>query len=387
MLNRLVNIINASSTQVTNSYLLVRDYVVADLDCLSSLDSQQCINSFNIEGNTVICTDLKIGDTVTVEFSLLHLSSIGYFETLDSFILKHQYTISQQPYYVREINCFDVDENVILDTFKSVISLINGIKGIAKHCYSEAGDDFALVIRDDKALLLSFQYSATEILSVSATDSVNICSVNRILQGDDPKEKIILANELIDFLISIDERNRFQFLLSHIDDFEERYRNAYAYYIRDFSYNKLKTELDNAALEYVRKIQSLINDAQTKLIAIPTAFVLAIANIDFDKIISNKNIGIICSLFIFSWLLDLFIKNQKSALGFIVHNISQYKNSFSTHQNEVVSGSFVIVDDEITKQKTRLCTVHWITWSVPVVLLIILILIHYKTVLCLIFQK
>jgi hypothetical protein len=126
-------------------------------------------------------------------------------------------------------------------------------------------------------------------------------------------------------------------------------------------------------LDYSKKIQSVINEAQTKLIAIPTAFVLAISNMDFSDILNNKNIGIICSLFVFSWLIELFIKNQQSALTFINQNINLYKGSFKT-TNKIVQESFEVVDKEWKKQNQRVAIIRYITWGIPILLLIISII-------------
>jgi hypothetical protein len=128
----------------------------------------------------------------------------------------------------------------------------------------------------------------------------------------------------------------------------------------------LKVELDSKALEFAQKIQTIINDSQTKLIAIPTAFVLVIATFDFEKILSSKNVGTIVGLFVFSTLIQLFLNNQLSALKFIKQNIDAYKSTFKNDEINQTSNSFVLVEVEFNKQNSRLKVIEVILWSIPV---------------------
>lgn len=360
MLQRVVYIISNSSHNIEDGTLFCSNHNIVDCDCIEYLEEN------NILENT-ISTKIQIGDTVNLELSLAALNSIGYYEDVTTFILKNKYIIPNGNYYIEEIKCYSSDCNEFLNRYSSVIELINSIKKIAKHNYLDVDTDISIIFSEDKALLLPFIYKAKDIQQISQN---NIENVAKKFNQDDSKEKLIFINELIDFLFSENETNRFQFLLSHIAEFSDRADNAYQYYIRNFSYNKLKTDLDNTALEYSKKIQSVINDSQTKLIAIPTAFVLVTASMNFDQILSSKNIGIIISLFVFAWLLELFIRNQKSALAFIKQNIDIYKQTFK-QMNDTVENAFKIVDVEWKKQNKRILIIKWIIWSVPIIILII----------------
>lgn len=371
MLQKILNIINSSAYNIQDGTLFCNNYVIKDSEFITWLEEQ------NIIENTI--DSKQIGTHVNLELSLPRLNPIGFYENIDRFILMNKYVSPTNPYYIEEIKyySYSADLNEFINKYLGVISIIDSIKNIAKHTYTDIDVDNSLIISESKTLLLPFVYDATDIQGISRDNIDRLTTVAHVFGEIDSKKKWIYINELIDFLITQKVNDGFKFLLFHIDDFIDRANNAYQYYIRDFSYNKLKTELDNAALDYSKKIQAVINDAQTKLIAIPTAFVLAVASINFDKIIDSKNIGIVFSLFIFSWLIDLFIKNQKSALNFIQSNVSQYKGTFNSQQR-IVSESFTIVDSEVYKQKKRLNIVHWITWGLPVVLTIILAIINFK---------
>ena len=47
-----------------------------------------------------------------------------------------------------------------------------------------------------------------------------------------------------------------------------------SYILKKFSYHDLKNEVDEDILDYTKKIYSTVNDIQTKLIAVPAAYLL-----------------------------------------------------------------------------------------------------------------
>jgi hypothetical protein len=363
MLQRIVNIINISSSRIDNGTLYCDNVTAIDKKCIDFL-----------EENNIIENSINQQCPVNLELTLARLNSIGYYENTAIFILKNKYSKPNIDYYIEELQCYNTDTNEFIDKYSEVVSLIDSIKNIARYTHTDIDIQNSLIFREDKALLLPFIYNTDSIQQIRSDDILKLKEVTKIFSDiNNSDNKNIFINELIEFLIPQPENERFNFLLSHIIEFVNKANNAYQYYIRNFSYNKLKTELDNAALDYSKKIQSVINDAQTKLIVIPTAFLLATTNIDFTEIINSKNICIICSLFIFSWLIELFVRNQKSALVFIEKNIDVYKQTFKS-MNETVKESFKTVDIEWKKQDRRIRIIRCIVWGVPIVILIVSII-------------
>ena len=67
------------------------------------------------------------------------------------------------------------------------------------------------------------------------------------------EEKLLFINELMEFLSNVTEENRFVYLLQNFNEYYSKSIDSFQYYIRNFSYNKLKSELDNAILDYSKK--------------------------------------------------------------------------------------------------------------------------------------
>lgn len=149
------------------------------------------------------------------------------------------------------------------------------------------------------------------------------------------------------------------------------------FYISSFSSNKLKFEINTKAIEYTSKIQTVINEAQTKLIAIPSAFVLAGISLDFDKYIlplNAKNIATSLSLFIFAILIQLFLANQKNILKIIESDVNDYKKEFNKTNIELLSEKFKCVSDSLKNQKKRITIITFILWGIPALICLYLII-------------
>jgi len=363
MLSRIVNIINRSERRIESGTLFCNNYIVADKECLGYLAEHECFEQL------IYIEDLNDGEPVNLELSLHKLALLDFYDSFESFFFKNKYYVEpQNEYYIYDIKCSNTTPNELICKHVTVINLINAIKNIAKHSYVDADIENSIIFREDKTVFLPFEYDSQDILSMDIEiDKLNATS--NILKGVDSEKKFLFINELINFLEKIDESNRFKFLLSNFQEFYDKCNNAYQFYLRDFSYNKLKIELDSKALEYTQKIQSVINEAQTKLIAIPTVFVLAFTTFDYSELLTIKNIVTILSLFIFAVIIQLFLNNQQSTLNFIQDNINSYKSTFRYDNIAKITSRFSLVEFELTKQRNRLLIVEVILWLIPIVLL------------------
>lgn len=366
MLRRIIDIIKSSNTEISNGTLFCNGYIIADAECIDYLENN------NILENSLYSR--KNGECVNLELSLAHLNSIGYYEDCITFCIKNKYVLPSKRFFIEEIKCFEDDNNDFIFIYKKIITLINAISHISKHSYTDVDIHNAIIFREDKSLFLPFIYDSSDIRDIKIEDSEKFTFLSDLFNNSDSDKKLLFINELIDFLSPYNENDRFRYLLLYICEFISKANNAYQYYIRNFSYNKLKSELDNAALEFSKKIQTVINESQTKLIAIPAAFVLSAANIEFNNILSIKNITILISLYIFAVLIGIFLNNQSSVLKMIDKNIQSYKDTFDSN-NSVVKEAFTLVDKELKKQKTRLLVTQFINWGIPVLLTLSYIII------------
>lgn len=375
MLTQIVDILTKSNTTISDDSLSVDNYKILDESSIISLEN--CIEQiYDNKGNIIGLSDIQKKQNVRIVFSLYRLNQTGYYETSDVFVRKNK-IISPASYYIQNIG-FQNSEHIFIKKYHALINFIQSIGDLAK--YKEESPDITtcVIICEQKALILPIIYSGEDVVNIDfPIEEMNYAT--ELFKKNNSEEKLLFINELMEFLSNVTEENRFVYLLQNFNEYYSKSIDSFQYYIRNFSYNKLKSELDNAILDYSKKIQSVINDAQSKLIAIPAAFVLAAANIEFDNILSIKNIAILISLYIFALLIGIFLNNQSSVLNMIDINIQSYKGSFGDNGN-VVKDAFILVDKELIKQKNRLFITQFINWGIPALLTLLYIVIFIANI-------
>lgn len=215
------------------------------------------------------------------------------------------------------------------------------------------------------------------------------------------EKKTIFLNELIHFLNDKKEDERFSELLQFFEEFQEKCNISFEYYLSNFSFNKIKIELDNSALEYSKNIRSVINESQSKLIAIPVAFILGCSQINYSVPISIKNAIVIISSFLFSYIISIFIKNQQSALDIIGDNIENYKDRYKKSKirelerkeleklPKLINQLYKKIEIELATQNKKLNFLQKCNWLISIILLcsiLLAILVNYQSVLFKIIQ-
>lgn len=374
-LNEIVEIItkNKSSVEIEDNVLFC-DYLIEDFKILQSLYDKNLIENFNIE-------EFKENENIILEFSIPRLIPQRFYLTRESFLQRNYYAKLTNDAYIYEINDF-LKNSLFNEKYLIIVDLIKALERNSKLSYNEEEIINLLIVREEKSLLLYLKYFAKDLDTIDEIKLKSLKSFIDILNEDiTPDRKNIYINEMIDFLVLVDEKDRFSYFIQKFDDFIHRASASYNFYLRNFSYNKLKIELDAKALEYYQKLQGVVNDSQTKLVAIPTALVFAFSTLNYDNINDLKNYLIILGLIIFCLFIQMFINNQKSALKFIVENIEYYKNTHKDNREEL-NKSFCKVDNERNKQNTRLQYTQillWLTLILPI--FVVLIINYYKTIL------
>lgn len=371
MLKNIVDVLSKARLNLEEGTLFCSDVFVNSTtkECVEFLDENNIIENRNYKN--------ELGENITLELSIRELNKVGYYYTLESLLNENKYVYPEKTFFVAELNKFSDEEGIeFYIGYKLLLRLIEALKLISKHNYTDVDVQYALIISGEKAILIPLYFGISYIKNLSTKDIEQIEMICSVFEEDNTEKKLLFINEIIEYLLPVTESVRFTTLLRTIVDFSEKCINAYQYYLRDFSYHKLKMELDSKALEFTQKIQAVINDSQTKLVTIPTAFVLVFAAFDYTDLNALKNFISIISLFIFAVLIQIFLNNQYSSLNFTEANVRVYKETFSDNTIEKFTENFTLVDNELQKQRARLGLITGILWLVPVSLLLTWVILY-----------
>lgn len=357
------------------------------------LESVNAIDEI-IQNNRVISSaEVVVGLPVKVEVVKFPLQIFGYYEDIESLINANEFSIPNN-FYVHSLKHQHPGPNKSqsIEAYFAVVALANCIRALALFTAQDDGLT-AYLIQDKSATALSLSYDSTLVTS-NLPNLSKVSSFVVEIDGHSERKKIY-TKELIDFLNEEKEEDqRFAYLFTSFDDFYLKCEAAYAFFLSDFSYSKLKLELESSILDYSKNIRAIINDSQTKLIAIPAAFIVASSQLELNKSVSLKNILIVISSFIFSTLIEIFIRNQESALKIFLDNVNSYKTTFRIKNvgidgksmkslQAIISNSFEAIDGELEKQQDRLQNIRYINWGMSVFLVVIVVVLYscYKVAL------
>ncbi len=326
---------------------------------------------------------------VYIEFVTAELKNKGFYITFADFVVDNRFELDEN-FYIQELNYKNTSSanQEKIEKYNTLLALIQKLVSKSKFVKDEDVKTLFL-FQENKFIELSIDNS---IVYEDFLQPENLALIREyVINIDDYKEKrSIFLQELIDFL-STEKSNRFQYLLSNFKEFFERCNTSFEFYLSNFSYNKLKMEIDNSVLEHSKNIRNIINDAQSKLIAIPVAFVLAATQIDFSNAFSIKNTIVLVSSFIFSYIISIFIQNQKNALSIISENVENYKKAFlQTKTDDVIQekgqpsistllkNSYKKIEIDLVNQKEKLRILQFIGWAISAILVISLIVAKYQ---------
>lgn len=353
---------------------------------LKELDESGCIEEFSDKKGIIFASNLRVGEEIKVKLVNLRLERLGFYNTIKRLVDAHPLT-APDSFYLRDLDYMNgVSElNAVVTGYFSMLKLSDCLISLA--LFKNEVDGLTLYLMQERIATTLKISNSVEIIKVLTSFEQEVNSFCKEIFENIERKKIY-QKELIDFLNDYETENRYATLCTKFGIFFEQCQSAYGFFLSDFSYGKLKLEIESTVLDYSKNIRSIINDSQTKLIAIPAAFLVASGQLTLDTPFSAKNILIVIASLVFSILIEIFIRNQKSSLTIFTDNVKNYKTTFgfknrsvdskvNSSLKDVINTGFSAIDKELKNQESRLSIIQCINWGMSV-LLIMIILISYS---------
>lgn len=336
------------------------NHVVTDLDLIYELSKDDFFFDFP--------SQIDSGSNINLVLNAITLKKNSVYRNCQDYFINNIYSLPFKKCFILNENKF-IDEISFYSCHELTIRIVDTLKELFTHDISDNPDDeyVGLLIKENKSLVLPLKFDLKFLDAVKLDKKIVDEFVAGVFNESGSEKRSLFLNELISFLSEVDKEEKFRYLLNNLDDYLARANQSYEYYLRDFSYNKLKVEIDGKLLDFSQKLQSVINDSQNKLVAIPAGFVLVLTALDFKDILAMKNIVTIIGLCMFVLFLKIFIENQKSSLRFITSNINAYKSTFLGKSMIIISSTFNPIEKECLAQGKRIFFIEVLLWLVPVV--------------------
>lgn len=360
------------------------DLKIDEITILKKLSDARCMDNFVITDNNqnIHIDNISTGGKYRITLHPNELKDELYFETFEDLIKSKSQAYPTVPYFVFSLDFDSTQHNQPIEiqnyvTFTKLITFLISISDYQKRN--------ELVFFQAKKLIITTDYNSNDLVALHNFDGL----ITHIQDSADKEERqIIFINEMMASLSKINEiKNRFKFLVTNFSEITSNYHNSHKLYLEKYSYQKFKSEIDNEIIDYSKKIQAVINDAQSKLVAIPAAFIFIIGQFDLKGEKIYYNFALIFTAFVFSILLDVLINNQFSALDFVKDDINRFKTSVDENKIILLGDEFNKVFKKIdvlhSRQKCNLNIIRFLVWLTPIFAIFLLILsLTNNTLIC-----
>lgn len=170
--------------------------------------------------------------------------------------------------------------------------------------------------------------------------------------------KHIIKDSLINFY-----SNNHEISLNQVcKDFNKIYdviKNNYETYMSEFTFSKVKREVEKFRTENITRINKAFSDIQMQIVTIPASVVIVAANFKIAKDFSLKTNSVILFGAVFFAIAVYYIcENQKDTLKNINHEIQSHKeelekNPLFVADNDILS-NYTFLIDRYRKQRKNL---------------------------------
>lgn len=253
---------------------------------------------------------------------------LGLFARTTDELLKGPKVCITEPraYFVKDVDFARADTVVpdFIARYRTMLKLVV-LFGEAASYFDETRAEFVFV--KDGKFVVPVTYGVTDLttMAIDRADAL-VSLVGRDEHRDQKLE--ILAEALMDMTRSLPQRVRFSHLVANLDAILRSVRDGYRLFASSFSYAKIRSQLEDARIDFATKIHKTIVDIQAQLLGLPVASVVVASQLKVAKACSLElwtDVAVLAGAWIFVGLLMFGVINQWLTLGVLSTEIERQK--------------------------------------------------------------
>jgi hypothetical protein len=230
--------------------------------------------------------------------------------------------------------------------FKSVADYVN-----------EFGAYKSLVFLQKTKLELAPDYEVKDLKEISGLDYFDA----NFVQDDIHKEqKSTIIKTVLFEKFSDSSRITVADVIAKFGAILDNIKSNYELYVSEFSFQKVKEEVEKDKLEFTSKLNKVFSDIHSQLLAVPVSIILVGGQMESASHWSLKNVLIWVGALVYAVLMDLLVSNQRNTLEVVKSEIEeQWELIRGRHQSiaEKFSKSYGYLDDRYKHQRRLLLVV------------------------------
>lgn len=247
-----------------------------------------------------------------------------------------------------------VASSVVKNYLKSV-SLYNLLKTQADHSSRNATNDETIYFLGSKKISIINNLTVNEKTSLNNLSAFEINYINSNIHKDAIKN--IITDSLNSFYI--DKEVSFNQICSDFDLIYDVIKNNYDVYISQFTFEKIKKEVEKFRTESITRINKAFSDIQMQIIAIPASLIVVASNLKTGSSFSFiTNTIILLGALFFTIAVFIMCENQNDTLDNIKHEIDAQEKEFTKDplfkDKSEINSNFNVMKTRFRKQKSNL---------------------------------
>lgn len=233
----------------------------------------------------------------------------------------------------------------LVQYYLSAAKLYSLLEKVVDH-QGGVGDKKTLIFLQNGKIEITSQYGVEDLRDLA---SLNSFDADFIASNTHQEQKQTIVKTALLELFSGRSRVPFAELLNNFGHFFDKVRASYELYVAEFSFQKVKAEVEKEKLEAMVKLNKVFSDIQSQLLAVPVALVLVGGQMEDKSAWTSKNVLIWVGALVFAVLMDLLIRNQRNTLQAVKEEIDQQKQQIGS-KYQCVAARFKEVYSEIDKR-------------------------------------
>lgn len=251
---------------------------------------------------------------------------LGLFARTTDDLLKGPRVCIAEPraYYVKDVDFARADAPVpdLIARYRTMLKLVS-LFGEAASYFDETRAE--LVFVKDGKFVVPLTYGVPE-LALMAIDNAD--ALLGLFERDKHREQKleILSGALMDMAHAQPQRLRFSYLVANLDAVLKALQDGYRLFASSFSYAKIRSQLEDARIDFATKIHKTIVDIQAQLLGLPVASVIVASQLKVAKACSLElwtDVAVLAGAWIFVGLLMFGVINQWLTLSVLSTEISR----------------------------------------------------------------
>ncbi|MQR02335.1 hypothetical protein [Glaciimonas soli] len=319
-----------------------------------------------------------------IEFALPSLNSAPFFIHIADLLAtpERRATIPER-FYIAEIDyLYGKDHSAvpaIIQNYLDTSKLLKLISTIADHIADDGGDKQYVFLGKEK-IIFTADYVERDLRGLDGLTQFQQDFFESDIHAE--QKKTIIRSALLEMFKGA-KMVPFASLLHCYSLFIEEVRKSYELYVSEFSFHKIKAEVEKEKLDLTTKLNKVFSDIQNQLLAIPAALILAGGQLDDSHKWSLKNLLIWLGSLVFTILMVMLIRNQRHTLDAVKQEIEQQWADMSGRHQAVAyrfQEAYTQLDKRYSDQRKLLKNVKYLVYISLVVTSIVLLWYSFDVV-------